>query len=118
MDKENYYPIEFDENGDSFVIVNNGTAPAPCVITIIPRIDLITLTISGLTEIPIEVKNIYTNDVLVIDGENNQILVNDVIAFEKYNAWEFPKLQPGENNIQVSNGAQISIQIEYNPRYI
>ena len=40
---ENYYPIEFDSAGDNFTIVNNGTAPAPCVITFIPKVDFIRL---------------------------------------------------------------------------
>jgi hypothetical protein len=31
---DNYYPITFE--GDSFVITNNGTAPTPCKITVIP----------------------------------------------------------------------------------
>ena len=40
---QNYYPIEFD--GDSFVVINNGTAPAPCVLTVIPKVDFIKMEI-------------------------------------------------------------------------
>ena len=47
---ENYYPIEFDETGANFTIVNNGTAPAPCVITFIPKVDFIRLEIKGLSK--------------------------------------------------------------------
>ena len=45
---QNYYPIEFD--GDSFVVINNGTAPAPCVLTVIPKVDFIKMEIKGLKE--------------------------------------------------------------------
>lgn len=114
----NYFPIEFSNAGDSFIITNNGTAPAPCVITIVPRVDFMRLTIEGLTDLPITVANVMTGDILVIDGEQRKITINDNDAFSRYNAWEFPKLQPGTNTITIANGAQLSVSIEYNPRYI
>lgn len=113
---ENYYPITFD--GDSFTIINNGTAPAPCKITIIPQIDFVVLTIEGLSDKPIKVSHIQVNDVLVIDGENRIVTINDVPAFNNYDAWEFPKLQPGENHITIVNGAHIQISVEYDTRYL
>lgn len=115
---DNYYPIEFDETGANFAITNNGTAPAPCVITFIPKVDFIKLTIEGLSEDPIVVSNVKMNQVLVIDGENRKVLLDDEDAFSHYDAWEFPKLQPGQNNIKINNGVQASISIEYNARYI
>ena len=37
----NYYPIVFSQaDGGSFTVINSGTAPAPCVLTIIPNYDL------------------------------------------------------------------------------
>ena len=115
---ENYYPIEFDNAGSSFIITNNGTAPAPCVITFIPKVDFIRLEIEGLSKEPIIVSNVKMGQVLVIDGENRSVLLDDEEAFDKYDAWEFPKLQPGQNNITIKNGVQASISIEYNARYI
>ena len=112
----NYYPITFE--GDDFVIINNGTAPAPCKITVIPQIDFITFTINGLSKKPISVSHLQVDDVLVIDGENRQVLINDVLAFDKYDGWEFPKLQPGENHISIPNGSHIQISIEYDVRYL
>ena len=112
---QNYYPIEFD--GDSFVVINNGTAPAPCVLTVIPKVDFIKIEIKGLSQEAITVKNIKARDVLVIDAEQRQVLVNDLLAFDKYDAWEFPKLQPGKNIITIKDGAQCSISIEYNVCY-
>lgn len=115
---ENYYPIEIDIAKGGFTIVNSGTAPAPCKITIIPKVDLMGLTITGLSENPIEVSRIKTNDILVIDGETRQVLINDKDAFGSYNAWEFPKVQPGINEVSITNATQATIQIEYDTRYI
>ena len=113
---ENYYPITFD--GDSFIIVNNGTAPAPCKITIIPQVDFVVLTIEGVSEKPIQVQHLTVNDVLVIDGENRTITINDEPAFNSYNGWEFPKLKPGENQIKIVNGSHIQLSVEFNVRYL
>ena len=114
----NYFPIDFNAEGSSFVVMNNGTAPAPCVITFVPKVDFYRLVIEGLSEQPIAVNRVKAKDVLVIDGENRTITINDTDAFAQYDAWEFPKLQPGKNTIKIENGVQASIAIEYNPRYI
>lgn len=115
---ENYFPIEFDENGAVFAITNNGTAPAPCKITFIPKVDFYRLTIEGLTDGEIAVSGVKADDIVVIDGENRTVTINDEDAVARYKAWEFPKLQPGINTIKIPNGVQASIAIEYNPRYI
>lgn len=116
MNIDNYYPITFD--GDSFVVINNGTAPAPCKITIIPRVDIVVLTIEGVSQKPITVSNLHIDDVLIIDGESRNITINDEIAFNRYNGWEFPKLQPGENVISITNGAHLQMSVEFNARYL
>lgn len=113
-----YYPITFDNNGSGFSITNVGTAPAPCKVTIIPKVDMVNLTITGLSQEPIEVDNVQANQVLVLDGELGEILLDEQDYFQHYNAWEFPKLQPGANDIRISNGSQCLVQIEFNARYI
>lgn len=113
---ENYYPIVFEEG--SFTIINNGTAPTPCKITIIPKINFVVLTIEGVSEKPISVSSLSANDVLVIDGETREVLINDQPAFDRYNGWEFPKLQSGENMISILNGNHIELSVEFNARYL
>ena len=115
---ENYYPIEFDSNGASFSITNNGTAPTPCLVTIIPQVDFITLTIKGLSDEPLKVSNVKANQVLVIDGESRKVLLDGEDYFHKYDGGEFPKLKPGVNEIEIPNGSLANIAIEYNARYI
>jgi phage-related protein len=58
------------------------------------------------------------NQVLIIDGENRSITVDGADAFINYDAWEFPRLQPGINQITIENGIQASIAIEYSACYI
>lgn len=118
MNDAQYFPIDFDVSGNTFIITNNGTAPAPCVITIIPKVDFLKLTIEGLTKAPIVFTGLKTNEALVIDGETRNITVDGVQAFDRYDAWEFPKLQPGQNKVKIENGTQASISIEYNTTYI
>lgn len=113
---ENYYPIEFD--GADFTIYNNGTAPAPCVITFIPRVDFLTLTITGLSQEPIKVNTILKDQELVIDGENRTVTLDGANYFSNYDAWEFPKVQPGRNDVSILNGQMADISIEYDLRYI
>lgn len=113
-----YYPIEFDEAGSVFTITNSGTAPSPCVITIIPKVDFLKITIQGLTQEPIIYSGLKTNQTLVIDGEERTVTVDGEDAFVNYNAWEFPKVQPGINQVIIEQGIQASISIEYNANYI
>ena len=118
MDNTQYYPIEFDATGSVFNIFNNGTAPAPCVITIIPKVDFLKLVIKGLTETPITFTGLKTNQTLVIDAEERSVTVDGEDAFANYDAWEFPKLQPGANQITIENGTSATISIEYSANYI
>ena len=113
-----YYPIEFDTTGTVFNVFNNGTAPAPCVVTIIPKVDFLKLVIRGLTETPITFTGLKTGQTLVIDAEKRSVTVDDKDAFANYDAWEFPKLQPGANQITIENGTSATISIEYSANYI
>ena len=118
MDNTQYYPIVFDDGGKSFVVINNGTAPAPCILTIIPKVDFLKLVVEGLTETPIIFTGLKANQALVIDGENREVSVDGVSAFAFYDAWEFPRLLPGTNQITIENGTSASISIEYSANYI
>lgn len=118
MDNTQYYPIEFDESGAVFTVINNGTAPAPCIITIIPKVDIMKLSIVGLTEEPIYFSAVKANQVFEINGEERTVILDGNNAITDYDAWEFPRLLPGENQIVIEHGAQMSISIEYSANYI
>ncbi len=114
---DNYYPIEFNGDGQ-FTIYNNGTAPSPCKITIIPMVDFVNLTIQGLSREPIVVRNVLQDSTLVIDGENRTVTLDDQNYFSNYDGWEFPKVQPGSNQVIIPGGARAQVAIEYQMRYI
>lgn len=114
----NYYPIVFDLEGTGFSVTNAGTAPAPCVLTIVPRVNLLNITIEGLSKDPIIITNVAANDTVVLDGENNTFTINGTNAWDKFGGWQFPRLEPGINNITISNGQQMDVEIAYNVRYI
>lgn len=112
-----YFPIIIESDG-TLSITNNGTAAAPCRITIIPKNDIMLLTIEGLSDEKIEVSRIRAGQILILDGINRKITLDNEDAFDIYNGWEFPKLQPGVNKITMTNADTSAISIEYQPRYI
>lgn len=114
----NYYPIVLDEREGSFSITNTGTAPSPCVITIVPRVSFPTMKIEGLSEDPIVLSQIAANDVVVIDGEQREFRVNGSLAWDKFDGWQFPHLEPGINTVKITNSNMMDIEVAYNARYI
>lgn len=115
---ENYYPISLNGEGSGFSVINAGTAPAPCVLTIVPRVNYLSMTITGLTKEPIILSNIAANDVVVIDGEKKEFTINGSLAWDKFEAWSFPHLEPGENIITITSASMLDIEVAYNARYI
>ena len=113
-----YYPISIESDGATFQIKNNGTAAAPCRVTIIPKNDIMLLTIEGLSEEKIKVEKIKSGQMLVIDGIDKTITLDGNEAFDLYDAWEFPKLQPGTNTVKITNADVMTLSVEYQPRYI
>jgi phage-related protein len=69
------------------------------------------MTITGLSEEPIKMNRVQRGDVLIIDGIDNVITIDGNDAFSQYDAWEFPKLYPGTNNIRITNGGTCSVSI-------
>lgn len=113
-----YLPIVLDSTGTSFTIVNNGTAAAPCRVTLSPRTNLASIQITGVTDEPVELKNIQSGQIIELDGIHREILIDGELAYDKYNGWEFPRLQPGKNVIKITSADVMGISIEYQPRYI
>ena len=99
-----YYPVVFNNDGESFSIVNNGTAASPCRITIVPQNDIMLLQITGLSTEPIKVNRVQRGNILIIDGIDRTVTIDGDTAFDQYDAWEFPKLSTGTNEIRITNG--------------
>ena len=115
---ENYYPISLNEQGNGFSVINTGTAPTPCVLTIIPRVNQLSISIGGLSETPITITNVNANDIVVIDGEKDEITINNELAWDHFEGWSFPRLNPGTTEVSITNASMFAIEIAYNARYI
>lgn len=109
----------------SKTITVQGDYPVPCIIEIIPQVNVISsLTIKGAARNKITgkledilIKNLTKNNKIIIDGENGTVTEGNSSKFADTEFWEFPSLLPGDNKITFSN-TQSNITIKYKPRYI
>ncbi|WP_432291562.1 phage distal tail protein [Clostridium baratii] len=99
------------------VISVKGNYKVPCLLEIIPSLDLIDLSIKGVSEDIITIKNLQANKKIVIDGREGTVTQEGKNKFIDTDMWEFPFLVPGENIIQLSKNSCI-VNIKYEPRYI
>ena len=114
-----FYPISIASGQATFLIKNEGTAATPCRITFVPMNDAMLTEITGLTESPIKISNVMRGQRVSIDGINKTVEVNGTNAFSRYDGWEFPKLQPGDNTVRITNADDMNlIEVEFQPRYI
>ena len=116
---EKYYPIIVNQEGTGFSIINAGTAPTPCCLTLIPKAALNGITITGLTIHPIEITgHIDAYDVIVIDGENGEFKINNELKWGKYAGVELPRLLPGTNDITLTSASLFNIEARFDLRYV
>ncbi|MFR3072131.1 MAG: phage distal tail protein [Paeniclostridium sp.] len=94
-----------------------GNTKIPCIVEITPIIDMIDLTITGLSEDPIIIKNLKGNKTINLNGIEGTVTQDGINKFDDTDMWEFPFLVPGTNTITV-NKDTCNITIKYNPRFI
>lgn len=102
-------------NQKTFNISGNYTVPA--IVEITPSVDLIDLTITGLADDPITIKNLHANKKIIIDSKEGTVLEEGINKFEDTDFWEFPFLTPGTNTITLSKNS-CDVTIRYEPRYL
>lgn len=107
------YPMETKvfETG-SGVVKNIGSIESGMRIEITPKSSLATFTINGIT-----IKDMDANYPFVIDGLIGEVLCNGVNKFLSTDLIEFPKVQPGDNEITVSN-TNVEVKVSYYPTFI
>ena len=98
-------------------ISNLGVTDSPAIVEITPSIALVDLTIRGLDEDPIIIKNLEANKKIILDGEKSKITVNGANKFKDTDMWSFPRLIPGFNVITVDKNS-CDITIKYKPRFL
>lgn len=96
---------------------NTGNLDTPCVVEILPSIDIIDLKIEGLSDDPITIRNLKQGQKVIINGEDGTVLENGANKFGDTDMWEFPRLKPGANTITLSKSST-DINIKYKPRWI
>lgn len=94
-----------------------GNINTPTIVEIIPSIDIIDLTIEGLADDPITIKNLKANKKVILDGELQKVTVDGVNKYGDTDMWDFPRLTPGANTIKVSR-INCDITVKYKPRWI
>lgn len=105
--------VEF--NGKEKTILMEGTSKSPAIVTITPDIALVNLTVTGITDEAITIKDIARNAKVVIDGQNCTITENGQNILDKTDLWEFPRLMPGKNIITLDNSC--SVKVDYRAFY-
>lgn len=105
--------VEF--TGKEKTILMEGTTKSPAIVTITPDIALVSLTVKGITDEAITIKDIARNAKIVIDGQNCTITENGRNVLDKTDLWEFPRLMPGKNIITLDNSC--SVKIDYRAFY-
>lgn len=102
---------------NSKTIEVKGTQITPAIVEITPTTVLADITLEGLADDPIIIKNLTANKTIIIDGELQKVTVDGVNKYGDTDMWDFPRLKPGANTITV-NKNNCDIKIKYKPRYI
>lgn len=95
----------------------NGNYTVPAVLEITPSADLIDITINGLANDPIIIKNLKQGKKIIIDSKEGTVLEEGKNKFSDTDFWEFPFLNPGPNTITLSKNS-CDVTIRYEPRYL
>ena len=94
-----------------------GDNVTPCIVEINPTVGLANVVLSGLADESITVKNLTTNKKVILDGEKCLVTQDGRNKFPDCDFWQFPRLQPGENKITISQSS-CNVTIKYKPRYL
>lgn len=104
-------------NATSKTLQVQGDSDTPCVVEITPTVGLASLTITGLAEEIITIKNLSSGKKVILDGEKCLVTQEGNNKFQDCDFWQFPRLKPGNNTITI-NQSSCSITITYKPRYL
>lgn len=94
-----------------------GNQATPCIVEIIPISDIIDITLEGLADDPIIIKNLKANKKVIVDGEGQKVTVDGINKYGDTDMWDFPRLIPGANILKFSKNS-CDIKILYKPRFI
>lgn len=113
-----YGEAEEESVTSTTISINNiGNVKTPCIIEITPNtVDLIDFIINGVSDSPITIKTLRKGEKVIIDGLEGKVTVNNENKYSDTDMWEFPRLNPGINNISFSRDT-CTVKIKWNPFY-
>lgn len=100
---------------NSFAIQNAGTCEVPCIVEVTPTADMIDLTITGLEDEAIVIKNLTAGKTIKFNYDS--VLQDGTNKFMDVDMWNFPRLKKGTNNITLSK-TNLKIKIIFKERMI
>ena len=90
---------------------NEGTYESNAQYTITASADIENFVINDIT-----INKMTSNETIIIDGEKKLIVFgNGNNAFDRCELYEFPKVQPGNNQVTMTNYENVSVQVNYKP---
>lgn len=95
----------------------NGNYTVPVILEITPSADLIDITINGLANDPIIIKNLKQGKKIIINSKEVTVTEDGINKFGDTEFWEFPFLTPGPNTITLSKNS-CDVVLKYEPRYL
>lgn len=104
------------ENAKSMTVTNPGNLRTPVILEIVPIQGIGNLTISGLTQDPIEILQTTQGKKIVINAMTAEITEDGEDKAQDVQIWELPYLLPGENTLTLNYAADITIRFE--PRFM
>lgn len=110
-------PVNVSFSGKTKIFNVDGNMQTPAVVSISVPIDTISVTLSGMGDDPIVIKNMKKDTPVLIDGELCMITENGTNKFGDCDIWEFPKLNAGTNTVQTDND-KVQVSISYKPRWM
>ena len=113
LELEDERVLEF--NNEIKVFLSN-TDITPCILELKSTVSASNVLVTGLSD-DIKIKSITPNKTIRIDGINGLVLEDGLNNWLNYDSWGFPKLHPGENNINISN-ANVSAKLVYKARWL
>lgn len=99
-------------DGTDCTFTNVGSLRSGVKIRIVPKSDLDSLVVSGIT-----ISNLASGQPFVIDGLEGKVTCNGINKFLDTDLIEFPKVNPGHNNFAVSS-SEVVIEVSYYPTFV
>lgn len=96
---------------------NKGNLKSPAIVEITPSITETVLTIEGLADSPITIRNLKAGKKIILNGETGRITEEgNSNKLPDVDFWEVPRVLPGENKIKLSKKT-VDMTILYDPRF-